>query len=260
MNAGDRSGFEAAFAAWEAHAVPTLADDFSARVLAETALTPAALAWSREAALAPAPGFSDQVMAELALAPAAEAWAAHAVPALGADFAAQLEAEAQRASVSAAWAAHAVPALGADFTDAVMAAVAATQRTAHPVAAPQPQAEVVSLASRRGPSRRVLWPALAAAAALLVALVSGRAPRPDPTPNAPLAARPAPGPALPSATPEPSAELGPILVAEADGLGPEVTRMEVVGARSYEVISTASSAVVWIHDKPESEGLETRVQ
>lgn len=232
-NPSDDSPLTAAFAAWETHAVPALPANFADGVMAEVETTRATMAWV-EAGVPPLPhGFAERVMMEVEGAAAAKAWAEVAVPSLP-----------------------------DNFTDQLMARVEAET----PKASASQSAKVVPFRPKPSVVRRVLWPALAAAAALVFAL-SPRDTTPVEHPHAQEVATHVPAAdVVAGGGSDVPAEDPPILVAEATGVGAEVTRMEILGARSYEVMtltaaeSGSTTTVVWIHDKPESDGLETRVQ
>ena len=208
-------------------------------------------------------------------------WAEAAVPSLPDDFTASVMAEAMSQQAATAWAETAVPSLPDDFTASVMAGVA-TQRaaavwaeTAVPELPDDFAAKVAAKAAARpklkaldggsggaspAPAQRWWrWPAVAVAAAALLALLTSRAPT-TVEPTGPVARR-VDGEAPRSPTPEAS---NPVAVALA-----EVTRVEVLGAQSVAVLSiqgeggASGSPVVWITDKAEDApagDLETRVQ
>lgn len=229
-------------------------------------------AWAVEAVPALPEGFTDAVMAEATghgLAGAFSAWSEHAVPALPEGFADAVLAEATRddlAGAFAAWSEHAVPALPEGFADAVAARVEAAKVTTLPA-----RSATVS----RG--RRLLWPALAVAAALLLAVGARTVPGEGPALEAPVAhTRPAPPvvaalPApvvVPPTPPVGPADDEPVVVGSAAGAegGADVTHMDVVGAQSYAVLQIPGvapgtlTAVVWIDDKPDTDPYETAVQ
>lgn len=124
----------------------------------------------------------------------------------------------------------AAPALPDDFADLLLAKVE-KERPAAPVAAPQREpARVI-------PMRRWFYPALAAAAAGIIAV----------------------GVAIPRRPRGTSALEGPVVVGEGVG-GAKVTRVDVPGAQSFTVMQLPGvrpdsvTAVVWIQDRDESGG------
>ncbi len=263
--------------AWAAEAVPDLPAGFTEAVMAEATghgLAGAFSAWSEHAVPALPEGFADAVLAEASadgLEGAFAAWSAHAVPTLPPGFADAVVAEATGHGLEgafAAWSEHAVPALPPGFADAVAARVEAAKVTALPAR---------SAGASRG--RRLLWPALAVAAALLLALGARAVPGEGPAADRPVLAhthRPAPPvvaalPApvvLPPTPPISPADDEPVAVGSASGAegGADVTHMDVVGAQSYAVLQIPGvspgtlTAVVWIDDKPDTDPPETAVQ
>lgn len=146
-------------------------------------------------------------------------------------------------ATASAWA-DAAPELG-DLGDAILARLDAP--------APAP-AKVIPLGEARTapvkrafPLRRVLWPALAAAAAIAFALGT-RAP-PAHRPTADVAAQREP------AAPDADPLTAPVVAGTGDGPGgAEVVRVNVQGAQSYALLAVqgmnpeSTTAVLWIQD------------
>lgn len=148
--------------------------------------------------------------------------------------------------------ADAIPPLPDDFTDQVMRAVE-TSSPAPKLAPPAPAPTTPTAVVRPFPLRRVVYPALAAAAAMLFwattrAPVTPSAPQPVAHTTAPT------GRTVVTALVEPpKVTVGP---AEGDTGGVEVTRVDVRGAQSYAVmmvpgVDEAETAIVWIADPPD---------
>jgi len=208
---------------WAEAAVPSLPDDFTARVMAGAATQRVATAWA-EAAVPELPGdFTASVMAGVATQRAATAWAEAAVPALPDDFAARVAARAA-----------ARPTLKAIDGGAGSAAPAPAQR-------------------------RWRWPAVAVAAAALLALMTSRAPTTVETPG-PVAGRvdgAAPRAPVPAATNPVAVALAEVTRVEVLG-AQSVAVLSIQGESGG-----SGSPVVWITDKAEDAptgDLETRMQ
>jgi hypothetical protein len=212
-----------------AEAVPSLPDDFTARVMADAAAQRAGAAWADEAVPALPDDFTARVMAGVAAQRAGAAWADEAVPELPEGFAAAVAARAA-----------ARPKL-----QVLDGGGAGAQREASPAA------------GGAGARRWWRWPAVAVAAAALLAVLSSRA---VPTGEHPGPVAERGDGAAPRVAPSPTVA-NPVAVAMA-----EVTRVEVLGAQSVAVLSIGAeggSPVVWITDKAEDspgDGLETRMQ
>lgn len=135
-----------------------------------------------------------------------------------------------------------VPDLPDDFADRVLAA---SERPA----------DVIPLAPRaKAPARRAVYPALAMAAAAVLAVVVGQKTSPT-RPDVPAI----PAPSVPVAPPVVVAPEKPVTVGSFEGPGSaEVTRVDVVGASGYTVLEVpgtspgSTTAVVWIQDLPEA--------
>lgn len=218
-------------------------------------LTRALGIWAESAVPALPDDFTATVMADVAAQRALGIWAEAAVPPLPDDFTAMLMADVTAQRAAAVWADGAVPALPADFAAMVAAKAAA-----------QPRLQVLDGGAARGAAaptaerarRWWRWPAMAVAAAAVLALLTSR--------STPTGERPEPvaqrgDGAAPVVVP---VEANPVAVALA-----EVTRVEVLGAQSVAVLSIAGegggsgSAVVWITDKAEDDpagDLEMRMQ
>ena len=214
-------------------------------------LTRALGVWA-EAAVPPLPDdFTARVVAEAALQRSATAWAESAVPPLPDDFTARVMADAMAQRSATAWAETAVPSLPDDFAATVAAKADA-----------RPKLKALDGGGSPAPVRAQRWwrwPAVAVAAAALLALLTSRGPttvdQPEPVAQRTDAEAPS-GP-----TPAP---VNPVVVALA-----EVTRVEVLGAQSVAVLTLpgegggSGSPVVWITDKAEDApagDLETRMQ
>jgi hypothetical protein len=213
-----------AFGVWADAAVPALPDDFTARVVAEAAVQRAGAAWAEAA-----------------------------VPALPDDFTARLMADVAAQQRGAAWA-DAVPTLPEGF-----AATVAQKALARPKLQVLAGGTATPAVTATAPARRWWqWPAVAVAAAAVVALVASRA-QPTADQPEPVAQRAEAGVTAPAPT-----AVERVAVAMA-----EVTRVEVLGAERVAVLSMqgegggSGSPVVWITDKAEDApagDLETRMQ
>ncbi len=223
-------------------------------------LTRALGLWAEAAVPALPDDFTAAVMADVAAQRVGAAWAEAAVPALPDDFTAAVMADVAAQRAGAAWAEAAVPALPDDFAATVAAKAGARPKlTALDGGAAKTETKPAARPAERT-RQWWQWPAVAVAAAALLAVLSSRT---IPTGEQPaLVATRADGEA-PRGTPVVG---DPMAAAVAMA---EVTRVEVLGAQSVAVLSLPDegggfgSAVVWITDKAEDDptgDLETRMQ